>query len=818
MLSTVLQDIRYSLRNLARAPTFAAIAILTLAIGIAANTVIFSVVNGVLLNPLPYDQPEDLVAIYSYFTPESGYDFPQYAIGSPEYFDYLDQNRAMEHVAAVSTEALTITEGEGEPEIVTAGYVSSSMFSVLRAAPLLGRTLIPDDDAAEPQPVFVLSHDLWQRRFGGDSSVIGRTLEAGLDVEYESAGEIVGVMPKGFAFPTANTEIWTQLPLDRARTWRGGHWFNMIGRLASGTSLKQAETEMETLMAGWAQEYPDHHVGHGLYLMPLLDDYVGDIRPALLLLFGAVGFVLLIACANVANLLLARAEGRRREVAIRGALGAGRRRLLQQLFTESLLLAVIGGTLGLLLAQFGIDALLKLEAGTIPRSSQVTIDNGVLLFVGGVVVLTTLIFGLLPAYRATSLDLSSTLKEAGRSATAGKERLNLRKSLVAAEVALAVLLVVGAGLTVKSFWRLFHEDPGFQKDNLLIAQFSLPASEYTPELAVGFYSELVDRVEALPGVESATTVSRPPILYDRSDGRFHIRGWPQAQSGPLCCTGSSVGVAKGALTTLGIPLIRGRLPGESTSADAPPEVVVDQRLASQYWPGQDPIGEEIRFAATDGPWHTVVGIVGNVRYDGLDEQHPTFYFAYEQWPEIVHFMLGSMSLIVRTAGDPTNTAGPIRELVRSLDPNLVILRMQTMDEIVSSTVARPRFMMTTLGLFAVVALILGMIGVYGVISHGVAQRAHEIGIRIALGADANDVLVMVIRQGMLVVVIGAIFGLAGAFATTRLLAGLLHEVSPADPWTYAAVSTTVVTVALLASYIPARRASRVDPIAALRVE
>ena len=818
MLSTVLQDIRYSLRNLARSPTFAAIAVLTLAIGIAANAVMFSVVNGVLLNPLPYDQPEDLVAIYSYFTPESGYDFPRYAIGSPEYFDYLDQNRTMEHVAAVSTEALTIAEGEGEPEIVTAGYVSSSMFSVLQTAPILGRTLIAEDDGAEPRPVFVLSYDLWQRRFGGDSTVIGRTLEAALDMEYEGVGEIVGVMPAGFAFPTANTEIWSQLPLDRARTWRGGHWFYMIGRLASSASMEQAEIEMETLMTGWAQEYPDHHVGHGLDLMPLLDYYVGNIRPALLLLFGAVGFVLLIACANVANLLLARAEGRRREVAIRGALGAGRRRLLQQLFTESLVIAVIGGTLGLLLAGFGIDVLLKLEAGTIPRSSQVAIDSGVLLFVGGAVVLTTMIFGLLPAYRAASLDLSSTLKESGRSATVGKERLSLRKFLVVAEIALAVLLVVGAGLTVKSFWLLFHEDPGFQKDNLLVAQFSLPASEYTPERAVDFYSDLVNRVEALPGVERATTVSRPPILFDRSDGRFHIRGWPRAPSGPLCCTGSSVGVGRGAFSTLGIPLIRGRLPDESAAADATPEAVVDQRLANQYWPGQDPIGEQIRFAATDGPWHTVVGIVGNVRYDGLEEQNPTFYFAYKQWPEIVHFMLGSMSLVVRTVGDPTNTADPIRDLVRSLDPNLVVLRMQTMDEIISSTVARPRFMMTTLGLFAAVALILGMIGVYGVVSHGVAQRTHEMGIRIALGADANDVLAMVIRQGMLVVVIGAGFGLAAAFATTRLLAGLLHEVSPADPWTYVTVSITVLTVAFLASFIPAWRASHVDPMVALRVE
>jgi putative ABC transport system permease protein len=720
------QDIRYGLRNLARTPAFAAIAILTLAVGIGANTVIFSVVNGVLLDPLPYDEPDDLVAIYTYFAPESGYDFPQYAVGSPEYFDYLAQNRTMESVAAISTEALTISAGTGEPEIVTAGYVSSSMFTVLRAPPLLGRTLVAEDDGAEPQPVFVLSYDFWQRRFGGDSAVIGQLLDVGLEVaSYGSAGRIVGVMPEGFAFPTPDTELWTQLPLDPARTWRGGHWFHMIGRLAPNVSLEQSAAEMETLNAQWAVDYPDHHVGHGLFLMPLLDDYVGAVRSALILLLGAVSFVLLIACANVANLLLARAEGRRRELAVRGALGAGRGRLLQQLLTESLVLAVIGGALGLLLAVLGLKVLLALQAGTIPRAANVGLDARVLLFVGGAVLLTTVIFGLLPAQRAASAELSRALKEASRSASAGKERLSLRRLLVVTEIALAVLLVVGAGLTVKSFWRLFHEDPGFRKDNLLVAQFSLPASQYTTERAVAFYSELVERVEALPRVEGAATASRPPILYDRSQSRFHIDGWSRAQAGEFCCTASSVGVSEGAFETLGIPLIRGQLPDDV--AGTQPVAVVDERLASQFWPGEDPIGQRIRFAATDGPWHTVVGIVGNVRYDGLDEENPTFYFAYERWPEIVHFMLGSMSIVVRTSGDPEAVAGPLRDLVRSLDPNLVILRMKTMDDIVSASVAEPRFLMSALGAFAAVALLLGMIGVYGVVSQRSEPRGRRLG-------------------------------------------------------------------------------------------
>jgi putative ABC transport system permease protein len=818
-MNTIAQDIRYALRNLIRTPGFAAIAILTLAVGIGANTVIFSVVNGVLLDPLPYDEPDDLVAIFTYFAPESGYDFPQYAVGSPEYFDYLDQNRTMESVAAVSTEALTIRAGAGEPEIVTAGYVSASMFSVLRVPPLLGRTLIADDDGAEPVPVFVLSYDLWQRRFGGDSSVIGQVLDVGLTVsEYGSSGRIVGVMPEGFAFPTTRTQVWTQLPLDRARTWRGGHWFYMIGRLASGVTRERAESEMETLNARWAVDYPDHHVGHGLYLMPLLDDYIGNVRPALILLLAAVSFVLLIACANVANLLLARGEGRRRELAVRGALGAGRLRLLQQLLTESLVMAVMGGALGLLLAVLGIKVLLDLQAGTIPRALNVGLDVRVLIFVGAAVLITTVIFGLLPALQAARADLSRALKEAGRSVSAGRERLSFRRFLIAAEIALAVLLVVGAGLTVKSFWRLFNEDPGFTVEDQLVAQFSLPASEYTAERAVAFYSDLVTRVEALPEVVSAATVSRPPIRSDRSQGRFHIEGWPAAQAGPFCCTASLVAVGPGALETLGIPLVRGRLPDATDRAGATPVVVVDELLASRYWPGDDPIGKRIRFTAADGPWHTIVGVVGNTQYDGLGKENPTFYFAYEGWQEIVHFMMGSMSIVVHTAGDPAAAAGPVRELVRSLDPNLVIVRMMTMDDIISTSVARPRFVMMALAAFALVALLLGAIGVYGVISHGVAQRTHEIGVRIALGARSDDVVTMVIRQGMATVLIGAGIGLAAALATTRVMTGLLHEVSPTDPWTLGSVSAAVVLVALIASYVPARRASRVDPMEALRAD
>jgi len=813
-------DVRYALRNLGRTPGFTAVVVLTLAIGIGANTAIFSVVSGVLLQPLPYDNPGELVAIWTRFTPESGYDFPKYPVGSPEYFDYVNQNRTMARVAAVSTEALTITDGTGEPEIVTAGYVSSSMFAVLRTPPMLGRTLIEADDAAQPRPVYVLSYDLWQRRFGGDSSVVGQTLDVGLDVaEYGTGGEIVGVMPDGFAFPSPDTKLWTQLPLDPARTWRGGHWFSMIGRLAAGVSLEQAEAELETLMAQWAIDYPDHHVGHGLFLKSLLRDTVGDVRPALMLLLGAVGFVLLIACANVANLMLTRSEGRRREFAVRKALGAGRGRLVQQLLTDCALLSVAGGVFGMVLSTLGVRALLALEGGTIPRIDLVGLDGRVLLFTAVIVMIATLIFGLVPALRGGGADIQSAFRDASSTTTASRRRLRFRGVLVAAEVAFAILLVIGAGLMMKSFWRLLQEDPGFRVGNLLVAQFSLPSSSYTPDEAVNFYAGLTERIEALPNVVSAAIVSNPPLLRSDVNGRFHIEGREGANAGEFCCTGGPVTIGQGLYQTLGIQLRRGRLIDETDLPGGPLVANVDEELALRYWPNEDPIGKRIRFLMTDGPWATVVGVVGNVKFFGLGENYPMYYDSYEQmvaWTE--GFGARTMGVMVRTDGDPLAVAGPIRELVRAVDSNLPIVWMRTMDDIASASVARPRFLMTLLGLFAAVALALGAMGVYGVISHGVAQRTNEIGIRMALGAGSGAVAGMVVRQGLALALTGVVFGLAAAIAATRVMVGFLFNVSPTDPWTFTAVVGIILAVVLAASYLPARRASRVDPLVALRME
>ncbi|KPJ94149.1 MAG: hypothetical protein AMS18_04330 [Gemmatimonas sp. SG8_17] len=820
MTWSVASDVRYSLRRLSQTPGFTAVIVLTLAIGIGANTAIFSVVSGVLLQPLPYDEPGDLVAIWSRFTPESGYDFPKYPVGSPEYFDYVNQGHSLLHVGAVSTEMLTITQGTGEPEMVEAGYVSSSTFSVLRTPPLLGRTLLASDDGADPRPVFVLSYDFWQRRFGGDTSVVGQTLEAGLDnEEYGSGGEIVGVMPQGFAFPTEQTKLWTQLPLDPARTWRGGHWFWMIGRLAPGVSFEQADAEMETLMAQWAVDYPDHHVGHGLYLTPLLHDTVGDVRATLLLLLGAVGVVLLIACANVANLLLARSEGTRRELAVRGALGASRGRLVQQLLTDCFLLSAAGGLIGTGLSQVGVRALLALEGGSIPRIDQIGLDGRVLAFAGVVVVLTTLIFGLVPALKAGSTNPQETLREAGRQSTAARSRLHFRGTLVAAEVAFAIVLVLGAGLLAKSFWHLLQQDPGFRMENLLFARLSLPSGSYTADEAVNFYADLTEAVSGLPGVESVALTSRPPLLSNDTDGRFHIEGMEGAVAGEFCCTGDGVSAASGLFQTLGIPLLRGRLFDETDLPEGPLVVIVDEGLARRYWPGADPIGKRIRFFATDGPWHAVVGVVGNVKYAGLDQNYPIFYYQYHQTVDWSRgFVSRTNTLVVRTQGDPLSLAGPVRELVRALDPELPIVWLRTMDDIAAASLARPRFLMTVLAVFAGAALLLGAIGVYGVISHAVALRTNEIGIRIALGASGGAVTGLVVKQGMQLALVGMVVGLAVAIAATRLMRGFLFEVSPTDPWTFAAVSVLMIAVGLAACYVPARRASRIDPLAALRQE
>jgi len=816
-LENLLTDLRLALRRLRDAPGFSALTVLTLAMGIGATTAIFSVVSGVLLEPLPYDEPENLVYINTYFLPESGFDFPEYAVGSPEYFDYKNTNRSMEDVAAVSTEAVTVSAGQGDPEVVRAGWVSPSMFTVLRTPPLLGRTLVEADGGPEPVAVTVLSYDLWQRRFGGDSTVVGRLMSLGVEVSEEPLrAEIVGVMPPGFSHPGPGIDLWAPLPLDPARTWRGGHWFTMIGRLARGVTFAGAEAEMKEMMEQWAVVYPDHHAGHGLFMKPLLDHEVGEARPTLLLLLGAVGFVLLIACANVASLLLARGEGRRREVAVRSALGAGRGRIVQELLTESFALATAGGVVGLLLAWAGVRALLALEPGNLPRLGGIGVDGRVLACAAGAVLLTTFLFGLLPALQEATPRPGDALRDASLRTTASSQRLRFRKGIVVAEVALSVLLVVGAGLMTRSFRNLLHEAPGFATENLLFARFSLPAAEYTPEAAITFFDQLVRGTEALPGVVEASLTTRPPLLWEDQNGRFHIQERPVTPTAPMCCVGSYVFSGEGLTDLLRIPLVRGRLfTPDDNRPDAAPVALVDQAAAEQYWPGEDPIGRGIRLGNEDDPFSQVVGVVGSVTYDRPGVEFPTLYFPANQAPSHV---IRSTYLVVRAASNPGAMVDGIRGVVRNLDPQQAIAGTFTMDEIQGRALARPRFILTLLAVFAGVALVLGAIGIYGVMAYSVALRRGEIGIRRALGAEEGEVVGMVLRQGLALTLVGLVLGLAGALAGTRVLTGFLHEVSPVDPATYAAVAVVILTVAALAAFLPARRASGVDPLEALRVE
>ncbi len=819
-LENVIADLRQARRRLAQSPGFVAVTILTLAIGIGANTAIFSVVSGVLLHPLPFPESQNLVYINSYFAPESGYDFADYAVGSPEYFDYRDQNNALESVAAVSTEPINIVDGVGDPEIIRAGWVSPSMFTVLRTPPFLGRTLIEEDGGADPSQVVVLSHAFWQRRFGADSTIVGQRISLGMEVsENPIFAEIVGVMPPGFGYPDMGVQLWGPMPLDPARTWRGGHWFDMIGRIASGSSFEEAQTEMRAMMERWAVTYPDHHVGHGLQMRPLLEEVVGDVKPALVLLLCSVGLVLLIACANVASLMLARAESRRREVAVRCALGAGRGRLLQQVLTESLVLSALGGAVGLFLAWGGVKALLRLEAGTIPRVEEIGLDAGVLLFTGGVILLTTLLFGLIPALREAKPDPAASLRTAGTRTTADQGRIRLRQGIVVAEVAFGAFLVVGAGLMIRSFQNLLREDPGFRTEHLLFARFTLPASDYEPAEAVTFFDQLLERTRALPSVSHASLTSRPPLRWKDQNGRFHIEGRPPAATAPMCCVASHVTVGEGFFETLGISALRGRVLGpEDHRPGAQRSVVIDETTANRWWPGENPIGQRVRFAGEDAPWYTVVGVVQSVTYDGPGELWPTYYHSHNEAAESMPFLALSSYLMVRSTSDEDRVLPAIRQIVRDLNPNLAIAGSYSMEEVLDQAVAEPRFLVSVLSAFALVALALGAIGIYGVMAYAVALRSGEIGIRRALGAGAPAVVAMVLRQSLLLTGFGVLIGLGGGLVGTRVLGTFLHEVSPTDPFTFLAVGSGVCLVAALAALVPARRASGVDPLEALRVD
>ena len=812
----ILYDLRYAVRTLRSRPAFTGTVVLSLALGIGATSAIFSVVNGVLLRPLPFAEPHDLVSVWGRFLPESGFDFPEFGLAPPEYVDYKNNTETMETVAGYYSYVATVVDGDGDPERIPAAQVTSNLFTMLRSPALLGRTLVAEDDLPTSNSVVVLGHSVWQRRFGADEGIVGRTITlSGL------AREVVGVMPAGFGFPNPNIQLWSALQLDEARRDnRQSHFFFALGRLAPGRTLEDAEVELGPMMAQWKADFPDIHTGHFLFVKPYVDDVVGDVRGALWLLLGAVGFVLLMVCANSANLLMAVGEQRRQEMAVREALGAGRGRILQQLLTESLTLAALGGGIGLALAVLGTKAVLALDAGTIPRVGEIQLDARVLLFTGIVTLATSVVFGLIPALQTASPKLEPAFREGGGATSTGT-RLRLRRLLVVSEIALSVLLVIGAGLMVKSFRNLLDVDPGFDSSNVLVTQLSLPSGNYDPDQGSAFYTDLLRDVAAIPGVVKASAISRLPIMHNRGVTDFQIEGRPPPAPGEVALNAADVSARAGYFETMRIPLLRGRFFDETDRAGTQPVAIINEAMVRKFWPNDDPLGQRIRYSACDtcSSWMTIVGIVGNVKYQGLGEDPPpVYYYSNEQATEHQRFYTRFMGLTVRTAGDPIMIAPALRAAIRNLDPKLPVVNLQSMASVVTGSVARPRFVMTLMGIFAGVALLLGAVGIYGVMSYSVAQRTNEIGLRIALGANGREVSRMVVAQGMRVAVVGIAVGVVAAVAATRVMSGLLFNVSATDPLTYAVVATLLTIVALIASYVPARRATLVDPMTAIRAQ
>ncbi len=816
-METLWQDLRYGARMLAKSPGFTAVAVLTLALGIGANTAIFSVVNGVLLRPLPYEEPGQLVRVWNQFLSEG---VPQLWLSEPELIYYRKNTRALEGIAVYTTGGANLT-GQGEALRVTAANVSANFFPLLRVDAFLGRTFTPEEDTPGNDRVIVLGHGFWQRRFGGDPTIIGETVSLS-----DNPYTVIGVMPSGFAFPDGNVDLWTPIAIGLANPGNAGHhYLQPIARLKAGVTFGQGMADIQRTALQYARENylkaTDEQLqqfGWGAYLVPLHESVVGDVRPALLILLGAVGFVLLIACANVANLLLARAAVREKEVAIRAALGAGRGRIIRQLLTESILLGLVGGAAGLLLAFWSLRVLVALGPENLPRLEEIGIDAGVLGFTLGVSLLTGIVFGLVPALPASRPDLHESLKEGGRSA-AGARHHRLRSLLVVSEVALALVLLIGAGLLIQSFSQLLAVAPGYQTENILTLRIALPRARYAEGHQIqSFYQQLNEKVKVLPGVESVGGISLLPLSGGSNSGTIWAENTPaHAATNP----GSNFphretdfrSVTPGYLETMGMTLVQGRSFTESDDSKAPLAAIVDESFARYFWPNESPIGKRVAFATREPQWRTIVGVVRHAKHYGLNiDGREQIYFPHAQRPR------RTMYLSIRTAGEPQNMLNSVREQVRSLDPNLPLFNVATMEERLAESVAQPRFNVLLLGIFAAVALVLAAVGIYGVMSYSVSQRTHEIGIPMALGAQPADVLKLVVRQGMVLTLIGVAAGLAASFALTRFLSSLLYGVSATDPVTFAGVALLLAAVALAASYLPAQRATKGDPLVALRYE
>ena len=807
-MTTMWLDARYSIRMLLKSPGVTAIAVLAIALGVGANTAIFSVVNAVLLRPLPFRQPDELVRVFGTNVKKGANSNPTSYLG---FLDWRAQNHSFQEMAAYSGGSAALT-GDGLPEQIEGVTISASIFPMLGVNPVLGRTFTSDEEQPGKTHVAVISEGLWRRRFGADPNIIGRNTMLGGD-----STTVVGVMPQGFKFPvTADVqEFWT--PLDPTAAFnkeRGSNYLSVAARLKPGVTLAQAQSEMDAIAGGLEQQYPASNTGRGVRLESMYEATVGQLRPALLVLLGAVGCVLLIACANVANLLLARASRRHKEMAVRTALGATRGRIARQLLTESVLLAGIGGTLGLLLAAWGMDLLIAQIPADVPRAQEIAVDWRVLSFTFGVSVLTGFIFGLAPALVTSKIDLNESLKEGGRGGTEGAGRNRVRGLLVVAEIALSLILLIGAGLLIKSFDRLRRVSPGFDPRHVVTLSLALTETKYKTEAQQSqFFQQVLARVGDLSGVEAAGIVDPLPLNNNMWQNIFTVEGHPPLAPGDRLIASARV-VSAEYLRAMRIPLIRGRALSDRDDKAAPKVMLINETLARRFFPGEDPIGKLATPSLAPDLTCEIVGIVGDVKHQRLDaEAGPEFYVSYLQAPPT------SASLVVRTTGgDPAAAVPGIRNVVAQIDEEEPIADVRTMDDLLSESVASRRFNMLLLGAFAFIALVLAGIGVYGVMSYSVTQRRREIGIRVALGARANDVFKLVLGQGMLLASIGVAAGLAGAFAVTRIMASLLYGVSANDPLIFTCVPLLVGAIALLACYVPARRAMKVDPMIALHYE
>ena len=814
-METLLRDMRYGIRMLTKRPGFTAVAIIALALGIGANTAVFSVVNAVLLRPLPYAEPDHLVNVWT-TRPQRGIN--KMVASYPDFADWRDQNNVFERVAAYTEQDFTLIGGDS-PSRLGGLVVSSDLFPLLQVQAAIGRTFNADDDRNGSPLTVVLSHRLWRQHYNSDSSIIGSSIT----LNSKSYG-VIGVMPEGFQFPVQSdpVELWTTFANALTATGdesiaeqRGMHFLHVIARLKPGVNSQEARADLEAIAGHLGEKYPDTNTGIGASVNLAQEDLVGDVRPALLILMGAVGCVLLIACTNVASLLLARATTRHKEMAIRAALGASRVRVVRQLLTESLVLAMAGGAIGLLIALWGTDALVAVSGDELPRAAGIGLDMRVLGFTLLVSLLTGVLFGIAPAIHSSKTDLNEALKEGGRGGSEGARRNRLRSALVAAEVAIAVVLLTGAGLLIQSLWRLQKVDSGIDTKNVIAMEVGLPEVRYTTAQQREFYRQLQTRLSTLPGVVAASAVFPLPLTNQGMSLSFETEGRPQPRGDRPSSSYRSVSLDF--FRTLGMRIVKGRDFNERDDDRGPDVIVINEAFADRFFPGEDPIGKRIKPGISETgkspAWREIIGIVSNIKYRGpRKESGPEYYVPESQVP------LDSMTLTVRTTGDPRGIVGAVRDEVRALDKDLPIYNIRTLDEYLSVAVAQPRLFAVLLAIFAGLALALTAIGLYGVMSYSVAQRTHEIGIRMALGARPANVLQLVVRQGMTVAALGVGIGLVAALFATRVMTSLLFGIGARDPLTFAAIAVIIAGVALGACFVPARRATKVDPMVALRYE